>query len=83
MTPGPWGHDEVDRRAISIVGLENAMIEPPNDNLDHYALGFYAPGKNISREACPYAEGMEAYDQWLAGYDAAVRGEKLEDRSDS
>ncbi len=59
------------------------MIEPPNDSLDHYALGFYAPGKNISREACPYAEGMEAYDQWLAGYDAAVRGEKLEDRSDS
>lgn len=83
MTPGPWVHDEADRRAISIVGLENAMIEPPNDNLDHYALGFYAPGKNISREACPYAEGMEAYDQWLAGYDAAVRGEKLEDRSDS
>lgn len=83
MTPGPWVHDEADRRAISIVRLENAMIEPPNDNLDHYALGFYAPGKNISREACPYAEGMEAYDQWLAGYDAAVRGEKLEDRSDS
>ena len=56
------------------------MAEPPDDNLDHYALGFYAPGKNLGREACPYAEGMEAHDQWLAGYEAALRGEALEDR---
>lgn len=59
------------------------MNEQPDDNLDHYALGFYAPGKNLSREACPYAEGMEAHDLWLAGYDAAVRGETLEDRAKS
>lgn len=59
------------------------MNERPDDNLDHYALGFYAPGKNLSREACPYAEGMEAHDLWLAGYDAAVRGETLEDRPKS
>ncbi|MDP4021903.1 ribosome modulation factor [Methylobacterium sp. NEAU 140] len=58
------------------------MTEPPDDNLDHYALGFYAPGKGIGREACPYAEGMQARDLWLAGYDAAVRGEGLEDRSE-
>ena len=58
------------------------MTQPPDDNLDHYALGFYAPGKNLSREACPYAEGLEAHDLWLAGYDAAQRGERLEDRPD-
>lgn len=58
------------------------MTEPPDDNLDHYALGFYAPGKGIQREACPYAEGIEAHDLWLAGYDAGVRGEPLEDRQD-
>ncbi|TXN23202.1 ribosome modulation factor [Methylobacterium sp. WL9] len=58
------------------------MTEPPDDNLDHYALGFYAPGKGISREACPYAEGIEAHDLWLAGYDAAVRGEAPDDRDD-
>ena len=57
------------------------MNEPPDDNLDHYALGFYAPDKGIDRQACPYAEGMEAYDLWLAGYDAAVRGEAIEDRN--
>lgn len=56
------------------------MNEPPDDNLDHYALDFYAPGKRIGREACPYAEGMEAHDAWLAGYDAAVRGEAIEVR---
>lgn len=58
------------------------MTEPPDDNLDHYALGFYAPGKGLSREACPYAEGLEAHDLWLAGYDAALRGESLGDRRD-
>ncbi|MGC5781662.1 ribosome modulation factor [Methylobacterium sp. NFXW15] len=57
------------------------MNEIPDDNLDHYALGFYAPAKNLSREACPYAEGVDAHDLWLAGYDAAIRGERLEDRS--
>ena len=56
------------------------MNEMPDDNLDHYALGFYAPGKNLSREACPYGVGLEARDLWLAGYDAALRGERLEDR---
>lgn len=56
------------------------MIEPPDDNLDHYALGFYAPSKDLTREACPYAEGTDAHDLWLAGYDASLRGEKLEDR---
>ena len=56
------------------------MSEPPDDGLDHYALGFYAPGKGIAREACPYAKGMEAHDLWLAGYDAAVRGDALADR---
>ena len=55
------------------------MAQPPDDNLDHYALGFYAPGKTLRREDCPYAEGMEAHDLWLAGYDAALRGDKLED----
>jgi ribosome modulation factor len=59
------------------------MTERPDDNLDHYALGFYAVSKSLAREACPYAEGMEAHDQWLAGYDAALRGEKLEDRRDN
>lgn len=58
------------------------MNERPDDNLDHYALGFYAPGKNLSREACPYSAGMKAHDLWLAGYDAAIRGERLEDRSE-
>ncbi len=48
------------------------MTEPPDDNLDHYALGFYAPGKGLSRDACPYAEGTKAHAQWTAGYDAAV-----------
>lgn len=56
------------------------MIEPPDDNLDHYALGFYAPGKGISRASCPYAGDMEARDLWLAGYDAAIRGESLRER---
>jgi ribosome modulation factor len=59
------------------------VAEPPDDNLDHYALGFYAPGKNLGREACPYAEGMEAHDEWLAGYEAALRGEALEDRRET
>ena len=56
------------------------MAEPPDDNLDHYALGYYAPGKALRREDCPYAPGMAAHDLWLAGYDAALRGEALEDR---
>jgi ribosome modulation factor len=49
------------------------MTEPPDDNLDHYALGFYAPGKGLRREDCPYAEGTEAHGQWTAGYDAALQ----------
>ena len=49
-----------------------SMTEPPDDNLDHYALGFYAPGKGLARADCPYAEGTEAHAQWTAGYDAAV-----------
>ncbi|WP_243214699.1 MULTISPECIES: ribosome modulation factor [Methylobacterium] len=48
------------------------MTEPPDDKLDHYALGFYAPGKGLRREDCPYAEGTEAHARWTAGYDAAV-----------
>lgn len=59
------------------------MTDRPDDNLHHYALGYYAVSKGLAREACPYAEGMEAYDQWLAGYDAALRGEKLDDRRDN
>ena len=47
------------------------MIEP-GDNLDHYTLGFSAPGKGLGREACPYAAGTEAHRLWIAGYDAAV-----------
>jgi ribosome modulation factor len=57
------------------------MADPPDDNLDHYALGFYASGKGLSRATCPYAEGMKAHDLWLAGYDAAARGERIEDRT--
>jgi ribosome modulation factor len=49
------------------------MTEPPDDNLDHYALGFYAPGKGLRREDCPYAEGTEAHSRWTAGYDAALK----------
>lgn len=52
------------------------MTEPPDDNLDHYALGFYAPSKGLSRDACPYAVGTEAHAQWTAGYDAAMKGEE-------
>ena len=52
---------------------EPFMTEPPDDNLDHYALGFYALGKGLRREDCPYAEGIEAHAQWTAGYDAAVK----------
>ena len=47
-------------------------MESPHDNIDHRALGFYAPGKGLAREACPYAEGTDAREQWLSGYDAAV-----------
>lgn len=50
-----------------------AMTQPPDDNLDHRALGYYAPGKGVRREDCPYAEGTEAHAEWIAGYDAAVR----------
>ena len=49
------------------------MTDPQDDNLDHRALGYYAPGKGLAREACPYAEGTEAHAQWIAGYDAAVK----------
>lgn len=55
-------------------------MDAPDDNLDHYWLGFYAPGKGLVRDACPYAEGTEAHARWLAGYDAAVRGEKPDGR---
>ncbi len=50
------------------------MREPPDEDLDHHALGYYAPAKGISRDACPYAEGTQAHAQWVAGYDAAVKG---------
>ncbi|ACL61517.1 Rmf/CrpP family protein [Methylobacterium nodulans] len=53
---------------------EDAMPEIPDDNIDHYALGYYAPGKGLSRDACPYAHGTAACAQWLAGYDAAQSG---------
>ncbi|WP_264050652.1 ribosome modulation factor [Methylobacterium flocculans] len=49
------------------------MTEPPDDNLDHYALGFYALGKGLRREDCPYADGTTAHSQWTAGYAAAVK----------
>ena len=49
------------------------MDSPPND-LDARALGKAAPGKGLAREACPYAEGTQAHDLWLAGYDEAVSG---------
>lgn len=52
------------------------MTDVPDDNLDHYALGFYAPGKGLGREACPYAEGTEPHAQWMAGYDAATAEEE-------
>lgn len=47
------------------------MDSPPND-LDASALGRAAPRKGLAREACPYAEGTQARDLWLAGFDAAV-----------
>ena len=47
------------------------MHSPPND-LDTHALGFHAPAKGLAREACPYAEGTDARERWLAGYEAAV-----------
>lgn len=50
-------------------------MEAPDDNLDHFALGYYALGKGLAREASPYAEGTDAHTEWLAGYDAADRGE--------
>ena len=46
----------------------------PDDNLDHYALGFYATRKGLARNASPYADGTEANARWLAGYDAAIAG---------
>jgi hypothetical protein len=51
------------------------MSQPPDDNLDHYALGFYALGKGVARDACPYAAGTRAEADWHAGYDAAARGD--------
>jgi hypothetical protein len=53
--------------------MSPTMTELPDDNLDHYALGFYALGKGLRREDCPYADGIEAHAQWIAGYDAAVK----------
>ena len=50
----------------------SSMTQMPDDNLDHYALGFHAPRKGLRRQDCPYAEGTEAHAQWTAGYDAAV-----------
>lgn len=55
-------------------------MESPDDHLDHFALGYYAPGKGLARDASPYAEGTEANAQWLAGYDAAVRDEPEPER---
>ncbi|MEE7475355.1 ribosome modulation factor [Methylobacterium hispanicum] len=51
------------------------MSAPPDDNLDHYALGFYALGKGVARGDCPYAAGTRAEADWHAGYDAAARGD--------
>ncbi len=51
------------------------MTEAPDDNLDHYALGFYALGKGVARDDCPYAAGTRAEADWHAGYDAAARGD--------
>ncbi|MFE1602381.1 ribosome modulation factor [Methylobacterium sp. ID0610] len=50
------------------------MHAVPDDAIDHYALGYYAPRKGLAREACPYAADTEAGAQWLAGYDAALAG---------
>lgn len=50
-----------------------AMTQPPDDNLDHHALGYYALGKGLRRQDCPYAEGTEPHAQWTAGYDEAVK----------
>ncbi|KMO30792.1 ribosome modulation factor [Methylobacterium tarhaniae] len=47
-------------------------MQSPPDNLDAHALGRAAPEKGLAREACPYAEGTEARERWLSGYDAAV-----------
>jgi ribosome modulation factor len=49
------------------------MTDIPDDNLDHYALGFHAPRKGLRRQDCPYADGTEPHAQWIAGYDAAVK----------
>ncbi|MCJ2082246.1 Rmf/CrpP family protein [Methylobacterium sp. J-090] len=49
------------------------MTQVPDDNLDHYTLGFHAPRKGLRRQDCPYAEGTDAHAQWIAGYDAAVK----------
>ena len=50
-----------------------AMTQPPDDNLDHRALGYYAPRKGLRRVDCSYAEGTEAHAEWIAGYDTAIR----------
>lgn len=47
-------------------------MQSPPDNLDTHALGRAAPEKGLAREACPYAEGTEARELWLSGYDEAV-----------
>lgn len=47
-------------------------MQSPPDNLDAHALGRAAPDKGLARAACPYAEGTEARERWLAGYDEAV-----------
>ena len=59
-------------------------MESPDDNLDHFALGYYATRKGLTREASPYAEGTDARARWLAGYDSALRGgpEPVQDQGD-
>lgn len=47
-------------------------MQSPPDNLDAHALGRAAPEKGLAREACPYAEGTQARQRWLSGYDEAV-----------
>lgn len=53
---------------------EGTPMEAPDDNLDHYALGYYATRKGLTREASPYAAGTDAHARWLAGYEAALAG---------
>ncbi|WFT80060.1 ribosome modulation factor [Methylobacterium sp. CB376] len=56
------------------------MTDVPDDHLDHYTLGYFAPTKGLRREDCPYAAGTPANALWLAGYDAARAGEAPPER---